>query len=243
MDRKNLKIYSAVTKKTSKRQRNSQAEASINRVVRYYENGVPMAFILPPVEDKPCHLSIKQFLDNSVRIYGFGYHYIRGAAADCEIGYILYGKPDKKSEQLLQQIAVTAGKKYGLEAVGFSGLDGNIYCIHTACDADGVYYSDTQTPYITWNNTGAVAYGDDEIKKYAWKNIENGLVGFCSRSQKPEISDAVYLSISESYEPIKIFQSTSSKLHKKMAFQAYCARCWDEQAQIYRFDHRYDRFF
>lgn len=236
-------ICGAVNRKLKKRQANPLAEASINRVVRRYENGVPMAIVLTPLENKSCHLSIKQFLDNSARIFGFGYHHIRGASADCEIGYILYGKPDKASEQLLKQIAVTVGKKYGLEAVGFSNVDGNIYCIHTACNPDGIYFCHTQTPYITHSDTGTVAYGDDGITAYAWNDIKTGFIGCYAYLRKSDISDAACFHISESYDPMEKFQSTSGKLRRKMAFQAYCARCWDARSQTYRFDHRYDRFF
>lgn len=258
----------------SDRRRNKAVnEASVNRVITHHTNGVPMAFISPDRLDKESdpevikanRVQFKKDLDDKVRTVGFGYNKVRGGyvnkdggeavPVDGEVSYIIYGKPDKKSEQLLKEIAVELGKKYGQETVGFSDLNGKIYYIHTAYANDGTHYSDTDTPYVRWDDNGdEVQYGDSDIEANAWGDIKKGMNDYYTsftRSGKPDHNTnragrTFYfeeLYVSRGFEPIEKFNSTSQRLRRRNNFVAYCNECWDEASQTFKFDQKFHSYF
>lgn len=258
----------------SDRRRNKVVnEASVNRVITHHTNGVPMAFISPDRLDKESdpeaikanRVQFKKDLDNKVRTVGFGYNKVRGGyvnrdgeeavPVDGEVSYIIYGKPDKKSEQLLKEIAIELGKKYGQETVGFSDLNGKIYYIHTATANDGTHYSDTDTPYVRWDDKGdEIQYGDSDIEANAWGDIKKGMNDYYSSftlSGKPDHNTnragrTFYfeeLYVSRGFEPIERFNSTSSALRRRNSFNSYCNECWDNESQTYKFDEKFHSYF
>ena len=125
-------ISDVVNRKLEKWKRNPNAKPSVNRVIAHYNNGVPMAHITPDPYDRKGQEELKRILDNRVRTWGFGYHQVRGALPNGVVSYILYGKPDKKSEQLLEKLAADLGKRFGQGCIGFSDLKGSICLLHAA---------------------------------------------------------------------------------------------------------------
>lgn len=218
-------ITTIVQKKLEKQKRSPLAAPSIHRILDYHRQGVPMAFITPVSHDRNsaeqhrCRLQMKQDLDNRVRVFGFGYHHVRGDLAEDERFFIVYGKPNKKSEQLLKKIAIELGQKYRQPLIGFSDLAGNIYRISTAPGGDKIHD--------------------------AHSDIKKGIADYCTGIAGD--TDSVFpvdaLHVSKSYEPKAKFNSTSRILRIRNAFFRYCDECWDETSQAYQFDHRYHDYF
>lgn len=219
-------IRTVVQKKLDKQKRSPPAEPSINRIIDYHSQGIPMAFIAPgspdtadPTAGKHILLPIKQDLDNRVRVFGFGYHHVRGVTAEDMRFFLLYGKPNKKSEQLLKKIATELGQKYRQPRIGFSDLAGN-FCQISATS------------------------GGEEMHD-AHSDIKKGITDYCSGLT--DNTDSAFpieaLHVSKSYAPQERFSSTSRILRIRNAFFRYCDECWDEATQTYHFDQQYFRYF
>ncbi len=131
-------------------------KASVNRVMPHHKSGIPMAFLSPdapaqaldPAQIKSRRVQFQRELDQNVRTVGFGYHQIRGTYVnqdmdvDGQVYYLLYGKPDKKSEQLLKSIARELGNKYAQQTVGFRDIQGHTRVLFmpgaSACGGESV---------------------------------------------------------------------------------------------------------
>lgn len=233
---------------SNRRKDKAIAEPNIGRVLAYYEEGLPMAIVSPdlhtptdPIDVKQRRLQFKRELDKNLRPMGFGYHQVRHNNI---ISYIIYGKPNKKSEQLLKIVAAETGRKYGQKAVLFSDLNGQIYYIHTANTAGST--PNSEAPYVMWDTGKEIYYGECKLPLYAKKDILNEVKDyFCFhanfadaesiRSEEPAVTSA--------FKPIEQFNSTSTILRRRNACALYCSECWDEEAQTYHFDIRYHTYF
>lgn len=235
---------------SERRKIKAAVEPNINRVLQYYEDGLPMAIISPdlltptdPEEVKKRRLQFRRELERNLRPVGFGYHQIRHNGV---ISYVIYGKPSKKNEQLLKIVATETGKKYGQKAVAFCDLNGQIYYIHTAKTEDGAHYCDTETPYVTWDKHNEIYYSDSEIALNAQNDIQDAIKDYyCVHADfadveiiltgEPEVTNA--------FGPLDTFMSASTILRRRNACIMYCLECWDEESQTYHFDPRYNTFF
>lgn len=233
---------------SNRRKNKAIAESNINRVLQHYEDGLPMAIVSPdlltptdPEEVKKRRLQFKRELDKNLRPLGFGYHQVRHNHV---ISYIIYGKPSKKNEQLLQIVATETGKKYGQKAVLFFDLNGKIYYIPTTKAEESTHNSDNETPDMTWDKGKEIDYSDSEIGSTA--DILNVIKDyFCVHA---DFADAEFIrseepAITNAFGPIEQFVSTSTILRRRNACVMYCSECWDEEAQTYHFDLRYNTYF
>jgi hypothetical protein len=231
---------------SDRRKEKAMAEPNMNRVLRHYENGCPMAIVSPdsqeitdPVEVKKRRLRFERELDKNLRPIGFGYHQLRH---NDTFSYIIYGKPNKKSEQLLKIVATETGKKYGQKLVSFCDLNGQIYNICTAKTET----TDTAAPYMALEKGKAIFYGDDTIPAYARKDIRSAIVDYhCLRGDFIDAEDICHgeLAVTCGFAPIERFISTSMILRRRNACIRYCSECWDEETQTYHFDIRYNTYF
>ncbi len=194
-----LRICEEVNKKIShwigdsrRRRCKVMMKASVNRVMQLHNSGIPMAFISPdrlvqnPVEIKRRRMHFRMELDKYVRTVGFGYYQIRctgvnrDTEADGKVFYILYGKPNKKSEQLLKIIATEFGKKYSQETVGFRDLNGRTCVIFNVTDDS--HSGDGEPEYHTEDLVVSGVYAP--IERFAGAQISlrrrNAFINYCN---------------------------------------------------------------
>ena len=226
---------------SERRKNKAVAEPNINRVLQYYQEGLPMAVVSPdlptptdPVAVKKRRIQFKRELDKNLRPIGFGYHQIRYHDT---FSYIIYGQPSKKSEQLLKIVATETGKKYGQTNVTFCDLNGQIYNIHTAKPENGTHES--YTPYMAWDSETVMASTVSKDILHAIKNY------YCMRADFANVETVCdeELAVTSAFAPIQRFVSTSTILRRRNACILYCSECWDEEAQTYHFDLRYNTYF
>lgn len=234
---------------SDRRKGKAVAEPNINRVIQHYEAGLPMAFISPDLqtvtdltERKKRRLQFKCELDRNLRPIGYGYHQLRNGPGDANISYVIYGKPNQKSAQLLKIVATETGKKYGQKAVGFSDLSGHIYCIPT--DKTEVEERFSDTPHIRQDDNGELC-ADGETERNAREIVKKGLEDYyCALADSTdETIRFEELAVSKAYTPIEQFNTGTFLLRRRNACIRYCMACWDEEAQTYHFDPVYDSFF
>ena len=233
---------------SARRKRKANTTPNINRVIQHYEAGLPMAFISPDLqtvadltERKKRRLQFKRELDTNLRTVGYGYHQLRSGPGDTNISYVIYGRPNEKSAQLLKIVAKEMGKKYGQKVVGYSDLSGHIYCIHTDNEER---FSNTDAPYIRRERNGEACLGDGEIKVNVRELFKRGLEDYYFALA--DSNDAIRfeeLAASKAYSPIERFHTGTFLLRRRNACIRYCMECWDEEAQTYHFDPVYDSFF
>ena len=146
--------------------------------MKLHPGGIPMAFLSPdapdqtldPAQIKARRVQFQRELDKNVRTVGFGYHQIRGVYVNQnmdvngQVYFLLYGKPDKKSEQLLKSIAEALGKKYDQQAVGFRDIQGHTSaicmpgvsaCVEPVVSSENLHISEGYGPIEKFNSTSS----------------------------------------------------------------------------------------
>lgn len=162
--------------------------AGLNRLPGWDHEDLPMALVSPDcaeAETMQRRVRFQEELDKFVRTVGFGYYQVRGRWGEPEkpegapardgVYYLIYGKPDKKSEQLLKCIAAEFGRKYDQAGVGFRDLNGRIHYMRIAADnrigdavtaLNGLEVSGAHAPCEKFNSTSRAIHRRNAFIRY-----------------------------------------------------------------------------